>query len=326
VNKNSRIYIAGHRGLVGSALHRRLLAEGHRNIMVRRHGELDLMHQAEVDTFFKAERPEYVFLAAAKVGGILANSTHPAEFIYENLVIETNVIHAAYSAGVKKLLFLGSSCIYPRECPQPMKEEYLLSGKLEPTNEAYAVAKIAGIKMCQSYNRQYGTRFISVMPSNLYGPGDSFDLQAGHVLPALIRRFHEAKTKKKPQGTRDRETVILWGTGAPRREFLHVDDLADACVFLMKHYDGSEIINIGVGKDITVRELAELIVEIVGFQGSIRFDASKPDGTPRKLLDVNRLRSLGWQPRISLREGIEMTYRWYVEEGTRRTGHGTRKE
>jgi GDP-L-fucose synthase len=306
------------------------------------------MRQAEVEAFFEEEKPKYVFLAAAKVGGILANSTYPAEFIYQNLLIESNVIHAAYVAGVKKLLFLGSSCIYPRDCPQPMKEEYLLSGKLEPTNEPYAIAKIAGIKMCQSYNRQYGTRFISVMPTNLYGRGDNFDLETSHALPALIRKFHEAKIREanlpevggrrleaedKPKGitsdlkrsapptsserserSSNSSFVTIWGTGTPRREFLHVDDLADACLFIMKHYDENEMINIGVGKDITISELSEVIMQIVEFNGEIRYDNSKPDGTPRKLLDVGKLKRLGWQPKISLRQGIEMTYRWYVEE------------
>jgi len=347
MNKNSRIYIAGHKGLVGSAIVRKLQSEGYSNLVLRSHQELDLLRQAEVETFFKAEELEYVFLAAAKVGGILANNTYPAEFIYQNLSIESNVIHASYVAGVKKLLFLGSSCIYPRACAQPMKEEYLLSGQLEPTNEPYAIAKIAGIRMCQSYNRQYGTRFISVMPTNLYGPGDNFDLQTSHVLPALIRKFHEAKLEELEVGGRRLEakeemqdsasglksawadapptsserserssnssSVTLWGTGTPRREFLHVDDLADACLFLMNHYEDSEIINIGVGEDISVSELAELIKEIVGFNGSIEYDRSKPDGTPRKLLDVSKLKALGWQPKVSLREGIERTYRWYVE-------------
>jgi GDP-L-fucose synthase len=374
MNKKSRIYVAGHTGLVGSAIHRRLQAEKYANLIVIPHKDLDLLRQAEVEAFFKAGKPEYVFLAAAKVGGILANNTYPAEFIYENLLVEINVIHAAYVSGVKKLLFLGSSCIYPRECPQPMKEEYLLSGKLEPTNEPYAIAKIAGIKMCQSYNRQYGSRFISVMPTNLYGAGDNFDLETSHVLPALIRKFHDAKlrgakllevggrrseaenendrgmrlevrgkdvlasnlerasserssnlTLRSAPQTSNASSVTIWGTGTPRREFLHVDDMADACVFLMKNYDDSEIINIGVGEDITIRELAQMIKDIVGFKGSIQYDSSKPDGTPRKLLDVSRLRSLGWQPKISLREGIEMTYRWYVEEGARRTAHGTRE-
>jgi GDP-L-fucose synthase len=349
----SRIYVAGHKGLVGSAILRKLKREGYPKLILRSHKELDLTRQAEVETFFKAEKPEYVFLAAAKVGGILANNNYPAHFIYDNLVIQTNVIHAAYRTGAKKLLFLGSSCIYPRECPQPMKEEYLLSGKLEPTNEPYAIAKIAGIEMCRSYNRQYGTRFISVMPTNVYGPGDNFDLATSHALAALIRKVHEAKIGGQPaslktspcqdrQESEDRiqnvrirdqtseigdrrgiETVTIWGTGTPRREFLYVDDLADACVFLMKNYDESEIINIGAGKDISIRELAEMISDIVGFEGSIEYDPSKPDGTPQKLLDVSRLTGLGWRAKISLREGIEMTYRWYVKEGARRTAHGS---
>ena len=339
MREDARIYVAGHRGLVGSAITRRLQSEGYSNLVLRSHGELDLMRQAEVEAFFKAEKPDYVFLAAAKVGGILANNTYPAEFIYENLMIETNVIHHAYKAGAKKLLFLGSSCIYPRDCPQPMKEEYLLSGRLEPTNEPYAIAKIAGIKMCQAYNRQYGTRFISVMPTNLYGPGDNFDLETSHVLPALIRKFHEAKIREanlagvastlksawadapppssEPGERSSSSSVTLWGTGTPRREFLHVDDLADACVFLMKHYEESEIINIGCGKDISISELVVLIKEIVGFKGTTRYDPTRPDGTPRKLLDVTK---------ISLREGIERTYRWYVEEGARFKVHGAREE
>jgi GDP-L-fucose synthase len=342
MEKGSRIFVAGHKGLVGSAIMRRLKAEGYDRLITRTHAQLDLMRQEQVEAFFKAEKPKYVFLAAAKVGGILANNNYPAHFIYDNLVIQTNVIHAAYRTGAKKLLFLGSSCIYPRECPQPMKEEYLLSGKLEPTNEPYAIAKIAGIEMCRSYNRQYGTRFISVMPTNVYGPGDNFDLATSHALAALIRKFHEAKIGgqpaslktspcqggQEPEGERvqgeDGSSVTIWGTGTPRREFLHVDDLADACVFLMKNYDESEIINIGVGRDITIRELGELIRDIVGFEGSIEYDPSKPDGTPQKLLDVSRLTGLGWRPKISLRKGIEMTYRWYVEEGARRTAHGTR--
>ncbi len=351
MNKSSRIYVAGHTGLVGSAIYRRLQAEKYANLIVRRHADLDLLRQKEVEAFFQAERPEYVFLAAAKVGGILANNTYPAEFIYQNLLMESNVIHSGYLAGVRKLLFLGSSCIYPRECPQPMKEEYLLSAKLEPTNEPYAIAKIAGIKMCQSYNRQYGTRFISVMPTNLYGPGDNFDLETSHVLPALVRKFHEAKIretnppeaggmrsevggeeilasnlKRSAPQTSHNSFVTIWGTGEPRREFLHVDDLADACVFLMQNYNESEIINIGAGKDITIRELADLIKDIVGFKGSIIYDASKPDGTPRKLLDVSRLHSLGWRNRISLREGIKDTYRSYVDEGARRAAQGAREE
>jgi GDP-L-fucose synthase len=335
MRKDAGIYVAGHTGLVGSAIHRRLQAEGYSNLIVKRHEDLDLLRQGDVEAFFKAEKPEYVFLAAAKVGGILANSTYPGEFFYSNVMIQTNVIHTAHMSGVKKLLFLGSSCIYPRECPQPMKEEYLLSGKLEPTNEPYAIAKIAGIKMCQAYNRQYGTRFVSVMPTNLYGPGDNFDLDTSHVLAALIRKFHEAKTRKQESEDRIQnsrisdqtlmiekrpgvEAVTIWGTGKPRREFLHVDDLAEACIFLMKNYNEPEIINIGAGKDLTIRELAENIKEIVGFEGSVRYDSSKPDGTPQKLLDVSRLDSLGWRHKITLREGIEMTYRWYVEEGARR--------
>jgi len=307
MQKNERIFVAGHKGLVGSAIVRKLQAEGYPNLILRSHKELDLMRQAEVEAFFRREKPEYVFLVAAKVGGILANNTYPATFIYENLLIESNVIHSAYAAGTKKLLFLGSSCIYPRDCAQPMKEEYLLSGKLEPTNEPYAIAKIAGIRMCQSYNRQYGTKFVSVMPTNVYGPGDNFDLETSHALPALIRKFHDAKMEGN-------NVVTVWGSGTPRREFLHVDDLADACLFIMKHYDENEMINIGVGKDITISELSELIKQIVEFNGEIRYDNSKPDGTPRKLLDVSRLDALGWQPKIPLREGIEMTYRWYVEE------------
>jgi len=300
----ARIFVAGHRGLVGSAIRRRLEAAGCGNIILRSHRELDLTRQAEVEAFFASEKPEYVFLAAAKVGGIWANSSYPAEFIYQNITIQTNIIHASYLSGVKKLLFLGSSCIYPRDCPQPMKEEYLLSGYLESTNEPYAVAKIAGIKMCQSYNRQYGTRYISVMPTNLYGPEDNFDLETSHVLPALIRKFYEAKERGLTE-------VVIWGTGTPRREFLHVDDLAGACVFLMEHYDGSEIVNIGVGEDQTIRELAEMIAEVVGFDGKLQFDPTKPDGTPVKLLDVGRLNRLGWKARIPLRNGLAETYEWY---------------
>ena len=306
IEKDSRVYVAGHRGLVGSAILRRLEREGFTRLITRSHGELDLCVQAEVEGFFREERPDYVFLAAARVGGILANNTYPADFIRDNLQIQTNVIHAAYQAGVRKLLFLGSSCIYPRECPQPMKEEHLLTGKLEPTNEPYAVAKIAGIEMCRAYNRQYGTCFVSVMPTNLYGPGDNFDLQDSHALPALIRKFHEGKR----DGV---EAVTVWGTGRPRREFLHVDDMADACVFVMEHHEGHEILNVGVGKDISIGELALLVREVVGFEGDIRFDDTKPDGTPRKLLDVSRLTGLGWESRISLRAGIEQTYRWYRE-------------
>jgi GDP-L-fucose synthase len=264
------------------------------------------MRQEEVEHFFDQERPEYVFLAAAKVGGILANSTYPADFIYKNLVIQTNVIHASYLFNAKKLLFLGSSCIYPKLCPQPMKEEYLLSGYLEPTNEPYAIAKIAGIKMCQFYNRQYDTHFISVMPTNLYGPNDNFDLETSHVLPALMRKCHEAKAK-------DRKEVEIWGTGKPRREFLHVDDLSDACVYLMNHYDESDFINIGTGKDSSIRELAEIVAKVVGFEEKLRFDTSKPDGTPQKLLDISRLKGLGWSPRISLKDGIKQTYEWCLK-------------
>jgi len=321
--KDSRIYVAGHKGLVGSAILRRLKSEEYTELMTRTHKELDLMNQADVGRFFEKEKPEYVFLAAAKVGGILANHSYPAEFIYENLMVQTNVIHAAYKTGVKKLLFLGSSCIYPRECPQPMKEEYLLSGKLEPTNEPYAIAKIAGVKMCQSYNRQYGTRFISVMPTNVYGPGDNFDLETSHVLAALIRKFNEAKVRDQRAevgGSEQSErssygsSVTIWGTGKPRREFLYVDDLADACLFIMRNYEGSEFLNIGVGKDTSIKELSEMIGEIVGFEGPIHYDSTRPDGTPQKLLDVSRLHGLGWRSETSLREGIKKTYQWYVSE------------
>jgi len=306
MEKNDRIYVVGHRGLVGSAILRKLQSAGYENLVCRSHRELDLMRQEQVETFFDGERPQYVFLAAAKVGGIWANSTFPAEFIYNNLVIETNVIHSSYLYGVKKLLFLGSSCIYPKHCPQPMGEASLLSGYLEPTNEPYAVAKIAGIKMCQAYNHQYGSRFISVMPTNLYGPGDNFDLKTSHVLPALIRKFHEAKMK-------GHKSVEVWGTGTPRREFLYVDDLADACLFLINHYEEDDIINVGVGKDQSVRQLAEMVGEVVGFEGDLRFDPTKPDGTPLKLLDVSRLTALGWQARIPLEEGLKRVYQWYLE-------------
>jgi GDP-L-fucose synthase len=306
LEKSAKIYIAGHRGLVGSAILRKLQSDGYERILVRRKSELDLRNRAEVERLFQAEKPEHVFLAAAKVGGILANGTYPADFIRENLLIETNVIHASHLAGVKKLLFLGSSCIYPKFAPQPMKEEYFLSGKLEPTNEAYAIAKIAGIAMCQAYNRQYGTNFISVMPTNLYGPNDNFDLKHSHVLPALIRKFVEAKENGE-------QAVTVWGSGMPRREFLHVDDLANACVFIMRKYNDSEIVNIGTGEDISIRELAELIREVVGFKGSIAFDTSKPDGTPRKLLDVTKLHSMGWKAQIGLAQGIQETVQWYLE-------------
>jgi GDP-L-fucose synthase len=291
---------------VGSAILRRLSAAGYTHLLTRTRDELDLLDQAQVRRFFEAERPGYVFLAAAKVGGIHANSTYPADFIRDNLLIETNVIDAAYRFGVKKLQFLGSSCIYPKLAPQPLKEDYLLTGPLEPSNEWYAVAKIAGIKLCQAYRRQYGFNAISLMPTNLYGPGDNFDLQNSHVLPALIRKFHDAKMAGSPE-------VVVWGTGTPRREFLHVDDLADAAVFLIEHYDGEEIVNVGVGEDVTIRELAELIKELVGYEGKIVFDSSKPDGTPRKLLDVERLNALGWRARISLKEGVRATYEWFLE-------------
>lgn len=307
--QNARIYVAGHLGLVGSAILRRLETEGYSGLITAVKTDLDLTRQAEVEAFFEKTRPEYVFLAAAKVGGILANSKYPADFIRVNLQIQSNVIDAAFRSGTKKLLFLGSSCIYPKFAPQPMKEEYLLTGPLEPTNEWYAVAKIAGIKTCQAYRRQFGFNAISVMPTNLYGPGDNFDLGSSHVLPALIRKFHEARLS----GSKE---VVVWGTGMPKREFFHVDDLADAALFLMKSYDSEEIINVGVGEDISIRELAELIREIVGYGGEIRFDVSKPDGTPRKLLDISKMRSLGWRYRIGLREGIERTYEWYREHRT----------
>jgi GDP-L-fucose synthase len=305
MHQDDKIFVAGHRGLVGSAIVRRLRSAGHEKLALRTRKELDLEDQAGVFRFFEEERPDYVFFAAAKVGGILANSTYPADFIRDNLAVELNVIEAAYRTGVKKLLFLGSSCIYPKLAPQPIREEYLLTGELEPTNEWYAIAKIAGIKLCQAYNQQYGTRFISAMPTNLYGPNDNFDLQTSHVLPALLRKFHEAKEEGTPE-------VVVWGSGRPRREFLHVDDLADACVHLMEHHEGSEIVNVGVGEDVSIRELAELIREVVGYEGALVFDSSKPDGTPRKLLDVSRLRRLGWTATIPLREGIEQTYDWYL--------------
>lgn len=305
MNHSDKIYVAGHRGLVGSAIVRALEKRGHNNLISRTSRELDLRDQYATEDFFETIRPQYVFLAAAKVGGIVANNEAPADFIYDNLQVQNNVINSCRSLGVEKLLFLGSSCIYPKYCPQPMKEEHLLSGPLEPTNEAYAIAKIAGIKMCQAYHRQYGLNAISVMPTNLYGPNDNFDLKTSHVLPAMIRKFHEAKAENKPE-------VVMWGTGNAYREFLHVDDLADACLFLMENYNDPEIINIGVGKDLTIRELAELIRDVVGYNGKIVWDTSKPDGTPRKLLDVTKLNSLGWEPKIELRDGIEDTYRWFV--------------
>jgi GDP-L-fucose synthase len=314
LNPDTKIYVAGHKGLVGSAIVRRLKAEGCSNLVLRARDELDLLNQSAVHFFFERERPEIVVLAAAKVGGILANSIYPGEFIYENLMIQSNIIHSSKMTGVKRLLFLGSSCIYPKQAPQPLKEEYLLTGPLEPTNDAYAVAKIAGIKMCESYNRQFGTSYLAVMPTNLYGPGDSFDLENSHVLPALIRKFHEAKES-------DASSVTVWGTGSPRREFLHVDDMADGCFLLLGLEDEKYkklvvslepcLINIGMGKDISIKELAGLIKEIVGFEGEIVFDTDKPDGTLQKLLDVSRMAELGWKAKMSLREGIEMTYEFY---------------
>ena len=333
MEKSDGIYVAGHRGLVGSAFMRRLKAEGYANLITRTHSDLDLTCQQAVQEFFARGKPEYVFLAAAKVGGIHANNTYPAEFIYQNLLIQSNIIHAAYQTGVRRLLFLGSSCIYPKHAPQPLKEEYLLTGPLESTNAPYAVAKIAGIEMCEAYNRQYGTRFLAVMPTNLYGPNDNFDLETSHVLPALLRKFHEAKVKGDRQ-------VVAWGTGNPRREFLHVDDMTDACLFLMnlsdevfdallgthenanlqipeskslRHngYARYPMVNIGCGEDITIRELVVLMAETVGFDGEVVWDKSKPDGTSRKLLDVSRLRNLGWEPEIDLARGLSNTYEWY---------------
>ena len=345
MEKTAKIYVAGHRGMVGSAIVRRLAAQGYDHIVTRTHAELDLIRQDQVEAFFKSEKPDYVFLAAAKVGGIWGNNTYPAQFIYENLAVQINVVHASYLNSVKKLLFLGSSCIYPKRCPQPIKEEYLLSDYLEPTNEPYAIAKIAGLKMCQSYNREYGTRYISLMPNNLYGPNDNFDLETSHVLPALIRKFHLAKlaaagdwegikheesifgpipanikkaigldpvTHQPVHPSIQQPSVVLWGTGAPRREFLHVDDLAAACLFLMNNYNESEIINIGWGKDQSILELADLIAGVVGYQGDIKWDNRKPDGTPQKLLDVSRLTGLGWQAGIELEDGIRRVYQWYL--------------
>jgi len=307
MEKESKIYVAGHRGLVGSAIMRKLNSEGYTNIITKSHNELDLTNQEEVKRFFETEKPEYVFLAAAKVGGINANNLYPADFIYVNLMIENNVIKASFDNKVKKLLFLGSSCIYPKMAPQPIKEDYLLTGELEKTNEAYALAKIAGLKMCEFFNKQYGTNYISVMPTNLYGPNDNFDLNSSHVLPALIRKFHEAKENNS-------EYVEIWGTGTPKREFLHVDDLADAVVFLMNNYNENKTINIGTGEDLTIRELAETIKEIVEFKGELKFNSEKPDGTPRKLLDVSRLHSAGWKHKIELKEGIKSTYEWFKEK------------
>ena len=307
MKKNSKIFVAGGQsGLVGTAIVRHLKESGYIDIIIKTRKQLDLLNQKQVEKFFNREKPEYVFLAAAKVGGILANKTQKADFIYENLTIQNNVIYSAWKYKVKKLLFLGSSCIYPKFSPQPIKEEYLLTGKLEETNDAYAIAKIAGIKLCQSFNEQYKTNFISVMPTNLFGPNDNFDLETSHVVPALIRKFHEAKSGKKKK-------VILWGSGNAYREFLYVDDLAYACIFLMQKYNDSETINIGKGKDITIHALAQLVKKIVGFKGRINWDRSKPDGTPRKKLDISKLQKLGWKPQTSLTEGIKITYRWYLE-------------
>jgi GDP-L-fucose synthase len=310
-----RIFVAGHRGLVGSAVLRRLEREPHAQVLTATREQLDLRDQAAVNYWFRANRPEYVYLVAGTVGGIMANSTRPAEFIYDNMMIHATVVHAAHLFGVKKLLYLGSSCIYPRLCPQPMKEEHLLSGYLEPTNEPYAVAKIAGIKLCQAYRKQYGSDFISAMPTNLYGPNDNFDLTQSHVLPALIRRFHDAKTN----GERE---VVIWGTGAAQREFLHVDDLADASVFLMERYDDAEHVNVGTGEDLSIRELAEALRDVIHPDAQLVFDTSKPDGTPRKLLDVSKLHALGWRHRIGFRDGLASTYRWFLEnQGALRTSH-----
>lgn len=306
MNKDSKIYVAGHRGLVGSAIVRNLEERGYTNIIYRTHKELDLTRQIEVEKFFEEERPEYVFLAAAKVGGIHANNTRPAEFIYDNLMIESNIIHSSYKYGVKKLLFLGSSCIYPKFANQPIKEEYLLTGELEPTNEAYAIAKITGIELCKFYRRQYGCDFISAMPTNLYGINDNFDLETSHVLPALIRKFHEAKINNQ-------EEVVMWGTGKPLREFMYVDDLADALVHLMLNYSDEIHVNMGTGKDLSIGELAQIVKEVVEYEGKIVNDLTKPDGTPRKLLDVSRLEATGWKYKTELREGIEKVYKWYLE-------------
>ena len=305
-DKDAKVYVAGHRGMVGSAIVRALQAQGFGNVVTRTSAELDLRNQAAVNAFFAEEEPDYVFLAAAKVGGILANDTYPADFIYDNLVIESNIIHAAFRQRAKKLLFLGSTCIYPKLAPQPLKEEYLLSGPLEPTNEWYAVAKIAGIKLCQAYRKQHGCDFISAMPTNLYGPGDNYDLEKSHVIPAMLRKMHEARV-----GGADR--VTLWGSGTPLREFLHVDDLADALLFLMAGYSGESHVNVGVGNDLTIRELAEMMRDVVGFHGELVFDRSKPDGTPRKLVDTTLINRLGWHAKINLKQGLEEAYSWYIE-------------
>jgi len=308
IDRNETVYIAGHRGLVGSALWRAFGAAGFKHLLGRTHVELDLLDAAAVEQFYAREKPAYVLVAAAKVGGILANSTYPAEFLYENLQIQNNLIHGAYQAGVKKLLFLGSSCIYPKLAPQPIKEEHLLTGPLEPTNEWYAIAKIAGIKMCQAYRRQYGCDFISAMPTNMYGPNDNFDLQSSHVLPALIRKFHEANASNSP-------TVTCWGTGKPLREFLYADDLARACLFLLENYSEEQFINIGFGSDVTIKQLAETVQRVVGFEGKIVWDTTKPDGTPRKLMDSSRLFALGWKPQVDLESGIRLAYEFFLETG-----------
>lgn len=305
MKRNSRIYVAGHKGLVGSAIVRELRSQGYCNLLTRSHRELELTSYQAVDRFFAAEKPEYIFMAAAKVGGILANSQEPAEFIYENLAVQQNVIHLAWVHGVQKLEFLGSSCIYPKLAPQPLKEEYLLTGRLEPTNEWYAIAKIAGIKMCQAYRAQYGFNAISLMPTNLYGPGDNFNLNSSHVLPALMAKIHVAMLERRPE-------VVVWGSGLPRREFMHVDDLASAAVFLMQRYDDPAIVNVGTGEDVTIAELAQLLCNTIGYSGRLTFDRSKPDGTPRKLLDVTRLNKLGWKHTISLADGIRSTYEWFL--------------
>ncbi len=307
MEKKDKIYIAGHRGMVGSAILRKLQQEGYNNIVVRTSGELDLKDQQKVAAFFEQEKPDYVFLAAAKVGGIHANNTYRADFLYDNLMIQTNVIHSSYEVGVKKLQFLGSSCIYPKMAPQPLKEDYLLTGLLETTNEAYAIAKIAGIKLCEAYRNQHNCNFISVMPTNLYGPNDNYDLNNSHVLPALIRKFHEAKVNGGKE-------VVVWGTGSPKREFLHVDDLAEACFYLMQEYNEEQLVNVGTGEDVSIKELAMLIKDIVGFEGELRFDTSKPDGTPRKLMDVTKLHNFGWHHKIDLREGITSVYQNFQEE------------
>ena len=306
LHRSDKIYVAGHRGLVGSAIVRNLKKNGYNNLLLRTSKELNLTNQSDVNLFFEKEKPDYIFLAAAKVGGIHANDTYPADFIRVNLQIQTNIIDAAYRNDARKLLFLGSSCIYPKLAPQPMKEEHLLTGELEPTNEWYAIAKIAGIKMCQAYKKQYGFNAISLMPTNLYGPGDNFNLENSHVMPALIRKFHDAKINKLPE-------VEVWGTGTPKREFLHVDDMADASVYLMINYDGEEFVNVGVGEDVSIKELAEIVKDTVGFEGELKFDTSKPDGTPRKLLNVSKLNKAGWNAKISLKVGVESTYKWFLE-------------